>query len=137
MYRAVRFLAAIFAINCLVALPAAQAKSQSIHWADLVESRIYKTDREFSLSSAESSLVIKAGTEMRLADFKPLPMINVFLAEFKVIDCKDDSFASDMIIVEIDQPSAQAVAVGVDMAEKCVLEVFLENKDYYALSMFK
>lgn len=133
MYRVVKFLA----VALVISLSNVQAKTQNARWADLVESRIYKIDREFSLHSADSHVKIKAGTEMRLADFKPLPMINVFLAEFKVLNCKDDSFASDMIIVEVDQPSAQAVAVGVDMAEKCVLEVFLENKDYYALSMFR
>ena len=55
----------------------------------------------------------------------------------KVLNCKNGNFASEMAIVEVDQPSGEIVSVGLDMAKKCILEVFVEKKDYNAISIIR
>ncbi|MEX0798608.1 MAG: hypothetical protein WEB87_03785 [Bacteriovoracaceae bacterium] len=111
--------------------------AQNIKWADLVESRTYKIDREIELTYNKSSMIIKANEELKLLEFRPLPMINVFLAEFKTLSCSDFSFSSEMILLEVAQDTGPSVSVGVDMAKNCVLEVFIEKKDYNAVSIFR
>ncbi|MCO4754791.1 MAG: hypothetical protein KC478_09920 [Bacteriovoracaceae bacterium] len=113
------------------------AHSHNIKWADLVESRTYKLDRELTLSYNKSTYKVEANEELRLLDFRPLSMINVFLAEFKILNCSKNEFSSEMILANVGQPSGQEVSVGVDMAEKCILEVFIEKKDYNAVSILR
>lgn len=128
----------MFRVACMILLISSSSLfAQNIKWADLVESKIYKIDREIRLSYDKTSFVINANDDLKLLDFKPLPMINVFLAELKILSCADPSFASEMILVEVNQPGGEPVSVGMDMAKKCVLEIFLEKKDYSAVSVFR
>ena len=128
---------ACFSLLILSSMKLQANTARNLRWADLVESRTYKVDREIQLNQNKNSFTIRKGQEMRLLDFRPLPMINVFLAEFKLTRCGSSSFSSEMILIEVEQPAAEPVAIGVDMAKKCVLEVFLEKKDYNARSMFR
>lgn len=127
----------MFHVASLVFLTAASSYGQNLKWADLVESRTYKIDRNIELSLNGKTQKINANEELKLLDFRPLSMINVFLAEFKVLNCKNGNFASEMAIVEVDQPSGEIVSVGLDMAKKCILEVFVEKKDYNAISIIR
>lgn len=128
----------MFRFACFVLIALSQPLfAQNLRWADLVESRVYKIDREIRLSHNKTEVAVSANDAMRLLDFRPLPMINVFLAEFKLLRCSNSDFVSEMVLVEIEQSGGEPVAVGVDMAEKCVLEIFLEKKDYNALSIFR
>ena len=127
----------MFHVALLVFLTAASSYGQNLKWADLVESRTYKIDRNIELSLNGKTQKINANEELKLLDFRPLSMINVFLAEFKVLNCKNGNFASEIAIVEVDQPSGEIVSVGLDMAKKCILEVFVEKKDYNAISIIR
>ena len=117
----------MFHVALLVFLTAASSYGQNLKWADLVESRTYKIDRNIELSLNGKTQKINANEELKLLDFRPLSMINVFLAEFKVLNCKNGNFASEMAIVEVDQPSGEIVSVGLDMAKKCILEVLSDQ----------
>lgn len=131
----------MFRLACFVVLAFSAESSlshaQNLRWADLVESKVYKIDRQVELNKNRSDLSIKASEELRLLDFKPLPMMNVYLAKFKLLGCSFKDFVSEMTLVEVKQPNGKDVAIGVDMAQKCILEVFLEKKDYNAISMFR
>ncbi len=128
----------MFRVAFLVLIVASvSTQARSIKWADLVESRTYKLDRELVLSYNKNSYKVEANEELRLLDFRPLSMINVFLAEFKILNCSKNEFSSEMILTNVDQPSGQEISVGVDMAEKCILEVFIEKKDYNAVSILR
>ncbi|MBC74888.1 MAG: hypothetical protein CME64_02625 [Halobacteriovoraceae bacterium] len=127
----------MFRVAFLVLITAASSYAQNLKWADLVESRTYKVDRDIELSYNAKTYQLRAQDELKLLDFRPLSMINVFLAEFKILNCKDGNFSSEMVILEVDQPSGKAASVGVDMAKKCVLEIFVEKKDYNAISIIR
>lgn len=131
----------MFRIACFVTMfvsfSAFSEQSQRLRWADLVEGKTYKVDRKIELSMNDEKHSIEKDSLVKLLDMRPLPMINVFLAEMKVLDCEYVDFTSEMVIVEVEQPAGKAVGIGIDMAERCVLEVFLENKDYDSLSIFK
>lgn len=128
----------MFRVACFVLFALVYpAFGQNLRWADLVESRIYKVDREIRLVHNNTNFTLNEGDELRLLDFKPLQVINVYLAEFKPLNCDKLSFISEMSLIEIEQVDGQTVAVGVDMAKKCVFEVFIEKKDYNARSMFR
>jgi len=109
---------------------------QTYNFADLVEGETYRLDRNITLEYVKSNFTLNKGQVLKLQDFKPLPMINVYLAEFSIPKCKSPNLSSEMILVEVKQAQAPTVSVGVDLAFGCKLEVFIEKKDYNSKSLF-
>jgi hypothetical protein len=110
--------------------------AQTYRFADLVEGETYRVDRNIELEYAKTNFQITKGQLLKLNDFKPLPMINVYLAEFDILKCQSPSLSSEMILIEIPQGQSKLVSVGVDLAFGCKLEVFIEKKDYNSKSIF-
>lgn len=110
--------------------------AETYRFADLVEGETYRVDRNIELEYSKTNFRIKKGQLLKLNDFKPLPMINVYLAEFDILKCKSPNSSSEMILIEIEQPQTKVVSVGLDLAFGCKLEVFIEKKDYNSKSIF-
>lgn len=109
---------------------------QTFRWSDLVEGESYRIDRELELDYSKNLYKITKGQLLKLQNVKPLPMINVYMAEFSVTKCTDMNMATEMVLVEVKQPDSKIVSVGVDMTYGCKLEVFIEKKDYSSRSIF-
>ena len=108
---------------------------QTYRWSDLVEGESYRIDRNLELELSKNFYKIKKGQALKLQNVKPLPMINVYMAEFLVSKCTDNNLTTEMILVEVKQPDSKMVSVGVDMTYGCKLEVFIEKKDYSSKSV--
>lgn len=117
----------IFSFNILA--------QQTYRWSDLVEGESYRIDRTIEMDFAKSVFRVSKGQSLKLQNIKPLPMIDVYMAEFHVSKCTDNNMTTEMILVEVKQPNNKLVSVGVDLTYGCKLEVFIEKKDYSSKSI--
>ncbi len=108
---------------------------QNYRWSDLVEGETYRIDRDIEMDYAKNLYKVSKGQLLKLQNVKPLPMINVYMAEFHVTKCTDTNMTTEMILVEVKQPDSKVVSVGVDLTYGCKLEVFIEKKDYSSKSI--
>lgn len=108
---------------------------QTYRWSDLVEGETYRIDRNIEMDYAKSVFQVTKGQLLKLQDLKPLPMINVYMAEFHVSKCTNNDMTTEMILVEVKQPNSKVISVGVDLTYGCKLEIFIEKKDYSSKSI--
>lgn len=107
-------------------------------WNDLEVSNNYKLTQNFQLPQLERSyslLDLTAGEEFVLKDIIGLDMINVSLYQFEYKNCPGPELKTDMEIIPV-KDTAPVVEVGAQV-EKCVLEIFIENKDVLTNSFFE
>ena len=108
---------------------------QTYRWSDLVEGESYRLDRNIEMDYAKNIYRVSKGQLLKLQYIKPLPMIDVYMAEFHVSKCTDNNMTTEMTLVEIKQPNNKIVSVGVDLTYGCKLEIFIEKKDYSSKSI--
>lgn len=105
--------------------------AQVLEWGDLElkQNLILKQEILF----INEGLIIPAGTKMEVQDFIGLP-INVELYQIQLTQCSFPEKTAEMILIEpLDKTDR---AVGIDLKENCVLEIFVELKDLYSKSLF-
>lgn len=106
-------------------------------WENLVVENFYIIDRSIELERNKLNLSIPANAKIQLVEKMPLPMIKVDLYKFSLGKyCSDNDFTSEIILIDVQQPSNKLATIGVDIAEDCILEVFVETKDTYSISIF-
>lgn len=118
----------------LVLLSSASAFA-NFKWSDLIEGKDYTVDRDIELAKNLEVFKIAKGDSFKLVEFKELPMINVYLGQFKVDSCKDNEQTSEMILVDI-KDNSKTTTVGANLSQECILEVYLEKRDLYSKSLF-
>jgi hypothetical protein len=124
-------------ILILALLFSVSAFSQS-KWSELVKDKKYITDREIVLEKDNFKLTIPAKANLQLVEAMSLPMIKVELLKFDISSyCSDSQNVSDIMLIDIKQPTGLIVTVGADLSEDCIMEVFIETKDVYSNSIFK
>jgi hypothetical protein len=107
-------------------------------WSDLEKNKKYSTNRVISLEKEGYKLELPKNSKIELVEAMSLPMIKVELLKFDISEfCNDGESISDIKLIDIKQPSGLIVTVGADLAEDCVMEMFVESKDVYTNSIFK
>jgi len=110
----------------------------SVKWSQLIKDKKYVTNRAIVLEKDAFRLLIPAKAKLRMIDAMSLPMIKVELLKFDISAyCQDSQNVSDIMLIDIKQPSGLIVTVGADLSEDCIMEVFVESKDVYSNSLFK
>ena len=106
-------------------------------WDNLVVGESYTIDRNIDLERNKLNLLIPVNAKIAMIEKMPLPMIKVDLYKFSLGKyCSDNDFTSEINLIDINQPNGKLTTIGVDIAEDCILEVFVETKDTYSLSLF-
>ena len=91
-----------------------------------------------SLEKQGYKLDLPKNSKITLVEVMSLPMIKVELLKFDISEfCNDGESISDIKLIDIKQASGLIVTVGADLAEDCVMEMFVETKDVYTNSIFK
>ncbi len=109
----------------------------SVKWSNLEKAKKYVTDREIVLEKEEFKLTLPKASSFKLVEAMSLPMIKVELLKFDISEfCSESQSISDIKLVDIKQASGLIVTVGADLAEDCIMEVFVETKDIYTNSFF-
>ncbi len=105
-------------------------------WSNLEAGLIYNSNQEIELESEDSTLIIDSKTSLTFIGKVPLGAIKVQLYKFKVSTCTDSSMITELELLEVEQPNGVAVVAGVELAENCILELFIETKDFNTISIF-
>lgn len=106
-------------------------------WSNLVESKVYTTGKTLKFERNQKKLKLAKNTKLKLLNIKPLDLVNIYMAEFKILDCENADFSSEMILVDVNQRGFQKVSVGLDVVKNCVLEAFIEKSDINSTSFLK
>lgn len=109
-------------------------------WDNLSESSFYQLDREIILKNEENQIVLKPGMRFKLKQRVSMGMIKVELYKFDIQQqCSNNDMTTDIELIDIVQPqnNNKIVTVGVDLAEDCILEIYVEYIDLYSLSLFQ
>jgi len=102
-------------------------------WSELKPGERYRLNQEITLQSKEKAIHIKKGTKVKLIESTQLNMIKVHLQRYEVDDCIAESVESDLELVNI--KGNKQTSVGVNMSKGCILEVFVEKKDFQKQSL--
>jgi hypothetical protein len=90
------------------------------------------------LEKNTTKIELPLGANLKLQEKISLSMIKVELLKFDVSEyCSDSNFTTDISLIDIKQANGKVVTVGADIAEDCLLEVYVETSDYYSISFFK
>lgn len=121
----------------LVLLISVNAFSAVKNWNDLVINQIYKIDQTIELEKNLSNIIVPINANLKFVEKLPMPMIKVDLYKFDISSyCSDQEFSSEIKLIDIKQPSGKIITIGADVAEDCILEIFVETKDTYTQSLF-
>lgn len=125
-----------YLIVLLVAL-SAFSQTKELKWSNLYQNQSYNLSQTVNVSDRKEDFSIAAGTKIKLIESTSLPMINVQLFKFELPSCPSNSLKTELELLEIPQENKPAVVVGYDIVENCVLEFFIELKDFYSKSILK
>ncbi len=104
----------------------------ALDWYDFELGTTFKLDKEIVF--AKEGITLKKGEHFQLDDIITLP-ISVSVFQFEVNNCPGENVSTEMIIID---PTFNAgdPSVGVQLQEGCLLEVYVELKDYFTKSLF-
>lgn len=112
----------------------------SATWSDLEEGKTYKLTQSFQLPQLERSrslLDFTKGESFTLKEIVPLSLpgalLTLYVFDYK--KCPGTEMATDMEIVDVNG-TRPLVQVGAQV-EDCEMNMFIENKDIYAKSLFE
>jgi hypothetical protein len=116
----------------------ATVHANSKAWSDLDTDQSYRLTTEIVLEKNNFKVEIPLNANIRLQEKLSLPMIKVELLKFDVSKyCSDSNYTTDIALIDIKQQNGKVVTVGADIAEDCLLEVYVETGDSYSISFFK
>ena len=104
----------------------------ALDWYDLELEDKLSLDKEIRFE--KENVIFKKGDGFKLYDVVTLPM-NVQIYLFEVLNCPGPDITTDMILID---PTSKAgdPSVGVQLAESCSMEVYVETKDLFTKSLF-
>ena len=106
--------------------------AKSIDWNTLKVGDKYALDKRIEFQINDSKIEFNKNTTVELLEASELSMIKVHLFKYKISECSQKNIESDLELVE----SSEDTSVGVNLVKDCVLEVFVELKDYKTKSLF-
>lgn len=122
----------------IIVLISSSAYANSKSWDDLVVDNPYILTTEIFLEKQAIQFKLPRGANIILQEKITLPMIKVELLKFDISNyCSDSNLTTDISLIDIKQTSGKIVTVGADIAENCILEVYVETSDYYSSSILK
>lgn len=122
----------------IILLISSNVYANSKPWSDLLNNNPYNITTQMILEKNTTKIELPLGANLKLQEKISLPMIKVELLKFDVSEyCSDSNFTTDISLIDIKQANGKVVTVGADIAEDCLLEVYVETSDYYSISFFK
>jgi hypothetical protein len=105
----------------------------TLNWSDLVEGSKYKLSKKINFQNIDSNISFPKNTQLKLIETSELSMIKVHLYKYQILNCRHETVESDLELVK----SSREVSVGVNLVKRCILEIFVELKDYQTKSFLK
>lgn len=111
--------------------------AKNMKWSSIYKNNSYTLTEQIDVTDRKEDFSIPVDTKLKLVESNALPMINVQLFKFELPSCPSSSMKTELELLEINQEGQEAVVIGYDVVENCILEVFIEQKDIYSKSILK
>lgn len=116
--------------------------SAAVMWSDLEPGEFYHLDKSFQLKLTDrsgSSLAVMQGEKVQFRGIIPIsvPGFPMMLYQFNYLNCPGMQAVSEIDIVEAVQPSGAVVQVGAQLDEYCILQFYIETRDWLTNSLFQ
>jgi len=122
----------------IIVLISSNAYANSKTWGNLVIDNPYVLSTEIFLEKQTIQFKLPLDANIILQEKITLPMIKVELLKFDISKyCSDSNLSTDISLIDIKQMNGKVVTIGADIAEECILEVYVETNDYYSTSFLK
>ena len=105
------------------------AVAGSIKWQSQEVNSAYKTIKLITLQLDEKLYAIPKGSRFELIEISNLNMIKVHLHKYKISNCPANNIETDLQLILVKQPRG-STSVGVNLTRGCVVEVFIDMKEY-------
>lgn len=108
----------------------------ALNWADLNKSEPVDLATDVAMSE---SLVLKKGTRFEFREAMPLDHIPVTVLELQAQDCPFPEAEAEMVLIDPRHESERDSldrSVGVMLYKNCLVEVYVETRDYPTKSFF-
>lgn len=109
------------------------AISSNLLWSAQTENMKYNLDRNIEFEVNNRIISLKKNSKLKLIEKSVLDMIKVHLLKYKILECNKINQESDLELINLPKD----ISVGVNLSKNCILEVFVELKDYESTSLFK
>jgi hypothetical protein len=122
-----------FIISLILTCLSYSSYAAPLSWSELAEGSKYKLSKKIVFQIVDSEVSFPKDTQLKLIETSELSMIKVHLYKYEILNCSKRTIESDLELIQ----SSKNVSVGVNLAKKCILEVFVELKDYKTKSFLK
>ena len=124
-------------ISIFVFVIAFNAQASTLSWSILQTNRIYTLNQEIKLADDQYQVNLAAKSRYNLKERSFLDMLNVEVFKFDIgKSCPSSNMETDIELIDIKQPNGKMITVGVNLAEGCLLEVYVEQNDLNTLGLF-
>lgn len=111
-----------------------QSAFAAIKWSDQELNSTYKLNKEITLYLDDQKFVFAKDAMFSLTESSDLNMIKVHLHKYKVSNCPASNVETDLQLINIIQRDRSSTSVGVNLTRNCIVEIFIDMKEYDTLS---
>jgi hypothetical protein len=124
-------------VSTLILVISMSAHASTLNWSALKINRIYSLNQEVKLADDQYQLRLAVNSRLTLKERTFLDMLNVEVFKFDIgTSCPSRNMETDIELIDIKQPNGKLITVGIDLAEGCLLEVYVEQNDLNTLGLF-
>lgn len=126
-----------FLLVAVLLLSAHVSYAAKTKWNAQEVSKIYKTTKTITLEFDDEKYKLPRGTQFELIEVSDLNMIKVHLHKYKIDKCPSKEIETDLQLVNVRQSRSRKTSVGVNLTKGCVVEIFVDMKEYSTFSFLK
>jgi hypothetical protein len=112
----------------------AQVGFSAVKWDAQEVNTTYKLNKKITLQLDDKKYDIVKDTQFELVEVSDLNMIKVHLHKYKINNCPSPNIETDLQLINIRQSSRRRTSVGVNLTRNCIVEIFVDMKEYSTLS---
>ena len=111
------------------------AFASSVKWQNQDVGKEYKLNIDVELQLDEQIFKLPSGTKFDLLEKSDLNMIKVHLHKYKIDNCPAKNIETDLQLIPVNQGRNRKTSVGVNLIRGCIVEIFINMKEYNTLSL--
>lgn len=112
----------------------AQVSFAAVKWDAQEVNTAYKLNQDIVLQMDDQKYNIPKGTQFDLNEVSDLNMIKVHLHKYKINNCPSPNVETDLQLISIRQNNRRKTSVGVNLTRNCIVEIFVDMKEYATFS---
>lgn len=110
-----------------------------VNWKNQKVNTTFKTIKtlELEYEMEGNSFILPRGTVFELFEVSKLNMIKVHLHKYKISNCPSPNKETDLQLIPVEQLNNSKTSVGVNLTRGCIIEVFIDMKEYNTMSFLE